>query len=468
MTQADTITRDHKADVSAEGFTARIVADASRLSAAELTAKQLVRTKHAVLDWLGVSIAGAFQPSAEAAQAVARAEGGSPVARVLGKPEKLTARQAALVVGVAGHALDYDDMGFLLHPSVPFLPAVFAVAEEVDASGQATVEAIVQGYEALRMISAACGQASYARGYHCTGTVGAFGAALGVGRLIGLNQEQLVMALGIAGTQASGLKASFGTMAKHLNAGNAAAVGVLAARLAQQGFTGAADIIESAQGFAAAHNQGPADFDPSNPEAFIGDTLGVEQIIFKLHAACGGTHSAINGIRQIKARRPFGYDDLDEVELTVSEQLPTVCGIPEPTTSLEAMFSIRYATALAIVDSGTGPSAFTLDRVRDPWLATVRQKVRVTTVARIAHTGSPTEVTVRLKNGETYEACLDALVITPDSELDLQWRNLEAKFRDIVEPLLGHGRTGELIELVQRIETLKSIRELTDATVGAH
>jgi 2-methylcitrate dehydratase PrpD len=359
-------------------------------------------------------------------------------------------------------------MGFGLHPSVPFLPAVFAVAEETGADGPTTVEAIVQGYEALKIVSAACGQSSYVRGFHCTGTMGAFGAALGVGRLLGLGREQLEQAMGIAGTQAAGLKASFGTMSKHLNAGNAAAVGVLSARLAQAGYTGATDVIESAQGFAAAHNAGPADLDPAHPAASLEDRLGVEQIIFKLHAACGGTHSAINGIRAIKAKRPFGFDELDEIELTVSDQLPHVCGIPEPTTGLEGMFSIRYAASLAVVDSPTGPSAFATERVRDPFLKTVRGRIRVTPVSRIAHTGSPTEVTVRLKNGEVHEACLDALVVTPDEQLGEQWANLEAKFRDLVEPLLGRSRTEELIGMVQRIETLGSIAELTDATAGTH
>src|SRR5262245_43792574 len=107
MSQAEaTMTRSPEAKAAIEGFTARVVADAASVAAASLSARQLIRTKHAVLDWLGVSIAGAYQPSAEAAQTVSRAEGGNAVARILGKNEKMTARQAALAVGIAGHALD--------------------------------------------------------------------------------------------------------------------------------------------------------------------------------------------------------------------------------------------------------------------------------------------------------------------------------------------------------------------------
>ena len=446
------------------GFTAHVVAEVSKLSSLELSKSVRERVRHAVLDWLGVTIAGAQQPSARIARDVLKAEGGEAVARVPGTPDRLTARQAALAVGIAGHALDYDDMGKGGHPSVVVLPAVFAVADELGVDGRTTVDGLLCGYQAMSTISAGCGPAQYARGFHSTSTFGAFAAAMGAGRLLNLDSLLLQRALGIAGTQASGLKANFGTMSKHLNAGNAAAVGVLSARLAEAGYTGATDVIESPQGFAAAHNEVYSDFDPSRPGTTLADGLAIEQIMFKLHAACGGTHSTIEGIRSAKAQRPFTVDEIDEVELSVSERTPEVCGIPEPRTGLEGMFSLRHAAALALVGSHTGPSAFTDARVNDRDMVALRDRVKVVPVARIPGVGSPTEVSIRLTSGETLRACVDPLVPTPDERLGEQRANLESKFRDLVDPILGVERSTELIELVRRIDELDSIRELTDRT----
>jgi 2-methylcitrate dehydratase PrpD len=197
----------------------------------------------------------------------------------------------------------------------------------------------------------------------------------------------------------------------------------------------------------------------------MGERFAVEGIMFKRHAACGGTHSAINGIRAIRAKRPFATDDVADVEIIVSEQLMSVCAIPEPTTAVEGMFSIRYAASLALTDSDTGPNAFTDERVRDPRLAAERKKVRITPVPG-GTAGSPTEVRLRLKNGETHTACLDALIVTPDDQLAEQWNDLEKKFHGLVEPVLGASRSKELAAMVRRMETLTSIRALADLTAA--
>ncbi|MFC3173712.1 MmgE/PrpD family protein [Novosphingobium bradum] len=445
------------------GFTAHVVAEAARIGPERLTANVLARTKQAVLDWLGVSISGAQQDSARATQAFLASEGGPGAARVIGTAQRATARQAALAVGIAGHSQDYDDMGVGGHPSVVVLPAVFAVAQEVGASGLATIIALLRGYEAMGMVSAACTNASYARGYHCTGTFGAFGATVGAGTLLDLDPLTMQRAMGIAGSQASGLKANFGTMSKHLNAGHAAAVGVLSARMAQHGFTGATDVIESPQGFAITHNPAPDDFDPAAPFASLGERLAVERIMFKQHAACGGTHSAINGINLIRARRPFTLADVADVELVVSEQAMTVCAIPEPRTGVEGMFSLRHAAALALTGTSTGPSGFTDACVNDPLLLAARDKVRVTPMPG-GNAGTPTEVRLRFTDGQVLTERNELLVVTPDDRLDEQWHALVAKFHDIVAPILGAERSRELVGLVERLETLASIAELTERT----
>jgi 2-methylcitrate dehydratase PrpD len=446
------------------GFTARVVSDVRTISDRELTENVLERTRHAVLDWLGVSIAGSREASARITQKVAASEGGNQVATIIGTPQRATARQAALAVGIAGHSMDYDDMGIGGHPSVVVLPPVFAVAEEIGADGPTTVEAILFGYEAMNLASLGVGNYQYPRGFHSTGTFGALAAAIGVARLLELDDVQMQQAMGVAGTLASGLKSSFGTMGKHLNAGNAAAAGVLAARLVEGGFTGPTDVLEHEQGFAATHNRTAADLKESR--AVFGPGLAVEKIMFKPHAACGGTHSAIDGIRKLRDEQPFKAEEVEDVELVVSTGHMTVCAIPDPTTSVEGMFSLRHAATIALAGISSGPSGFTDERVNDPDLVALRQRVTVTPVDRLLGPGAPIEVTVRLKNGDVLEACVDSLQVTPDDQLPAQWRVLEEKFRDLVDPILGEERSEELVDVVRSIDTLGGISELVDKTTG--
>jgi len=449
---------------STGGFTARMVRDVLALNAGNASDAVRERARHAMLDLIGVTISGSRQASARIAQKVSLAEGGTPVAQIIGTTGRGTARQAALCAGIASHSQDFDDMGMFLHPSIVVLPAILGVADEVNASGEQVLTAMMRAYETLRISVAAVTDDSYGRGWHCTGTFGAFSSTMGAASLLGLSEAQVRQALGIAGTQASGIRASFGTMSKHLNSGNASAVGVLSAKLAQEGFTGSPDVFEAQGGFVSVMNVTPTAFDPSRPEAASGERQGLEELIFKLHAACGATHSSIEGIRQIKSRRPFTIDEIAQVELVVGALTPQVCGIPEPRTGLEGMFSIRFASALALTGRSTGTESFTDETVRDPLLVAARDLVKVTPVERLYHLSLPSEVTIRFKDGQVMEASVGIFDPCPDAELPDQWNDLVAKFHALVAPILGEDRSRQLVETIARFETLGSIRELTALT----
>ena len=447
-----------------QGCSAHLVSEVRKISGLALSDRVVARARHAVLDWVGVTISGARQPSAQVTRQVMLAEGGKAGAVAIGTADRMTARQAALFGGIASHSQDFDDMGLGVHPSVVVAPAIFALADELDAGGKAVLDALLQGYEALKIINAAVGESSYARGFHCTGTFGAFGAAIASARMLGLDEGKMLSAFGTAGMLASGLRAGFGNMGKHLNSGNAAAAGVLAARLAESGFVGPTDVLESPVGFANAVNAPDAKLDPENPRARLQEQLAVEEIIFKLHAACGGTHSAIDGIRQIRNQRPFDLDEVEDVELIVPELLPTICGIVEPTKGTEGMFSIHYTSALALTGSSTGTDAFTDERVADPLLARARQLVRLTLEpGDFAAMKKPVGVNLRLKSGETLTAAVN--IFEPRTDLDGQWADLVAKFNGLVVPILGQSRADELVEMIGRFETLESLRPLTALTM---
>jgi 2-methylcitrate dehydratase PrpD len=438
----------------------RVVAEARAADLGDLPGSTLDFLRLAVLDWIGVTVAGAGEPSARLLQGFVIDEGGTPVSRALGTGLRMSAQQAALVNGAAGHALDFDDMGLGgTHPSVAILPAVFALAEKRHASGRELADALLAGYQALARISYACGWSAYRRGFHATGTVGTLAAAVGCAKLLDLDAAGYVAALGLAATQAAGLKVSFGTMAKHLNAGKAGANGLLAAELAAVGFTAAEDALEGSQGFVRTHGD-IDDFDLGRADEVLSGGHAVTQLMFKPHAACGGTHSTIDSISRAVNDGRIELADIERVDVTVAADLLDMCGIPEPTTGLEGKFSLRHAAALALRGSSTGPSGFTDQAVLDPANRAARDLVHITASPRLAVDG-PAEVDMRLRNGEHRRASVNPYVPIPEAELRSRYGAFAGKFRELVIPVLGERPTEALLDAISAFEEADDVTAFT-------
>lgn len=438
----------------------RVVEEAQTMDLEHVPGSTKDYLRLAVLDWTGVTVAGALEPSARLLQGFAADEGGTPVSRVFGTALRVSARQAALVNGAAGHALDFDDMGLGgTHPSVAILPAVFALAEKHHLGGRELAAALLAGYQALARISYASGWSPYRRGFHATGTVGTFGAAVGCAKLLGLDEAGYVTALGLAATQAAGLKVSFGTMAKHLNAGKAAANGLLAAELAAVGFTAAQDAVEGHQGFVRTHGD-IDDFDPYRADQVLGHHHAVTQLLFKVHAACGGTHATIDSITRAVGGLPVELPEIDRVDVTVASELLDMCGIPEPRTGLEGKFSLRHAAALALRRASTGPSGFTDDAVVDPANRAARALVHITSSSRLAVDG-PAEVVVRLRNGEQRSASVNPHLPIPEAEVRARYDILAEKFSELVTPVLGERQTKVLRTAISTFDVVNDITAVT-------
>jgi 2-methylcitrate dehydratase PrpD len=437
--------------MSASGFTAALAERAASLD--DINPSHVERTRQCVLDWIGVTVAGAQEPVGRVACAVAVADAGSQPCSLLGTPHRAGPQAAALVNGTAAHAHDYDDISFWMlgHPSITVAPAVFAIAELRGLRGSEIVSALVAGYDVAARVGLAVGSGHYLAGWHSTGTVGTIAAAAGAGRALGLDAERMEMALGLAATQAAGLKVSFGSMAKPLHGGRAAAGGLLAALLAEQGFTGPRGAIERHPGFAG--------FDPARADATMNGRLGIESISFKKHPACGATHATIDALQGAFADRSLDGDDVDHVRLRVTKQMLDVCCIEEPVTGYEGMFSVRHAGALVLAGRGTGVSGFTDEAVVDPAVVAARARLDV-----VPHpdrtTGIRTEVTIHLRSGE--ELVYDLAERTPvsDEELPRQWQTLCAKFRDLVTPVAGADATEQLVSRVSQFEQEEAVGEL--------
>jgi len=426
------------------GFTERVAVEVAGLRLADAPGEALERARLMVLDWLGVTIAGSAEPSARAVRAVVAADGSAPAATVAGTTLRAAARSATLANGIAAHALDFDDTSGWAggHPSAPLISAAVALAEALGASWDDALEAIVAGLQGQARIALAVGDGPYARGVHTTGTMGTFGAAGACARLLDLDAEAVQRALGLAATQAAGLKVSFGTAGKHLNAARAGSNGLLAAQLAAEGFTAPPDAIEAPQGFAAAQ---AVALDPERPYAVMGDRLAVESVVFKRHACCHGTHSAIDGILDLRRQRAFAAGDVEAVRLIVGDALPDVCGIPEPATGLEGKFSIRYAATLALSGLPTGPASFTDAMVRDPDLVALRDRVHVDPVPGRA-SNAPTTVEIDLVDGERLVAEVDVLRPSSSERLADERTALVDKFGQLAAPVVGDDRAAALVD----------------------
>src|SRR5438270_4587532 len=282
-------------------LTRTLAAQASAVTYDALPEPVRALARQCVLDYSGVALAGADDPLAKILLDELAEAGGAAQAGIIGHAARLPALSAALVNGAIGHALDYDDVNLAIpgHPSVAILPGLIALAEQRRSSGREIIAAFVAGYETACRIGTALRPGHYDRGFHATGTVGCFGAAAACAHLLGLDADGMARALGIAGTQAAGLKSQFGTMCKPFHAGKASQSGLLAARLAARRFSSRPDLGEVEQGFALTH--GP-DF---NADAALAEPKGGFHIfanLFKYHAACYLTHGPIESARALRER----------------------------------------------------------------------------------------------------------------------------------------------------------------------
>lgn len=426
------------------GITAELAGQAVGRRLAELPDDVVTLAQHCLTDWFGVAVAGTAEPVAALVADELAAAGGTPESTVAGRGERLPAVAAALANGTAAHALDYDDVTPVLtgHATAPVAAAVLALTEPAQASGAAVIEAFVAGYELACAVGHLAEPAQYDRGFHSTGTTGTLGAAAGAARLLGLSTHQTAAALGLAAVQAAGLRASFGTMAKPFTAGHAAASGVLAARLARRGLVAPADVLDHPDGFLAAHTGGPADARRVDPAEFH-----IRRNLFKHHAACYATHSAIEGLGRARAERGWSPAEVVAVVVHATARQGRICGIEVPRTGLEAKFSLRHTAAMALAGRDTAAADAYDASVRDPEVAALRERVAVV-VDRPGH-GYTTPVDVRLADGTVRR--LEHDVSTPEPDLDRQGRALRDKARRLAGPVLGAGRAGTLVGAVAEL-----------------
>ena len=426
-----------------------------------LSAGEIAVAKHCLLDYIGVTMAGSDEPLVRIIKTRALEEGGHPRASLVGEDRKVSVSQAALINGSAAHAHDYDDVHMEMsgHPTVPVAPALLALAEREEKSGGELIQALVAGLDAECIIGRYVGRSHYARGFHATGTLGCFGAAAACANILGLDVAATRHALGIAATQASGLKSMFGTMCKPFHAGKAACNGLMAAELGAGGFTSETSPLEVEQGFASTHSDESSQVDF---EQALAARNHVPMTLFKYHAACYLTHSAMEGTQHLLREHGFGPDDVKSVDLTVDRGHFSVCNLQAPTTGLEAKFSLRFTAAMILHGIDTANiTGYTDELTRDPALVATRDKVKV-----LAHEspGRDTLVSIELNDGSKVQTAWNVAV--PEKDLDLQWSKLTDKFRALASPVIGEDESEAVIDSVVSLDGADSLADFFNAVRG--
>lgn len=451
---------------SSVGLTREVAARAAGTRYASLpeSVRRIVRL--CVLDWLGVTIAGSREPLAQILQA--EFTGGSG-ATVIGCRSAASALDAALINGSASHAQDYDDFHLAMpaHPTAAMMPAVFALAETEAASGSRLIEAFVAAYETGCRIGLVVAPSHYVRGFHSTGTLCALGAAAGCARLLNLDAETTAHAIGIAATQCGGLKASFGTMCKPLHAGRASYVGLFAARAAKRGFRCRDDMVECEQGFAETMS---SDFHPEAGLADPPDGYHILGNVFKHHAACGGTHSAIEAARVLRDTHGVRPETIRRITVRVDPKCDRICNIPDPNGGLEAKFSLRQTVALVLAGYETAdPAVYSDELARDVGLRKLRERIQVEFLPVPAEESIVqlyTEVAAELSDGRSLLETFD--VSRPSLSEEKRQQRLEEKFYVLAQGEIGAAAAQRVVQLSRSLDSLSDIRELAACCVSAN
>ncbi len=431
-----------------------VLAERCRLAVPRaLPESAIVAAKHCFLDWFGVALAGSREPLTEIL--VAAAAGDGVACSLVGRPERAGELEAALINGAASHALDFDCLNVSMsgHPTVAIMPALLAVAEQEGATGEALLAAFVGGVETACLLGAAVGPAHYDAGWHATGTIGVVGAAAACSQLLGADAGTWRRAVALAATQAAGLRVMFGTMAKPLHAGKAAADGLLAARLAAGGFTANPDAIHTARGFAELYGGTPATV-PAEGDG----QWAVERMLFKYHAACFGTQATIENAFRLRRSHGLEAGDVALVELQVSPELDSVCNHPRPTTGLEAKFSLQTTAALALLGYDTGDVAtFSDELARDPEVSELRERVQVVFDRAFA---GPARAAMRLTTRSGEVLAIETDVGLPEADAAAREARLAAKFRTLAGAVLEPSDLAALERDLLDLERVDDVRAL--------
>jgi 2-methylcitrate dehydratase PrpD len=433
---------------------ARYVAD---LRYADVPALAVRNAKIAILDAIGVAIAGSRTETGRIVTAYVRSAGcADGPSRLFGMSARTSAEYAALANGVMTHAMDFDDRH---HASTHVLPAALAVGEQSGATGMDLLTAYVAGREVRMQLNEEFDSARFrgggpgSRGWHATGTLGTFGAAAAAAKLLGLDAGRIATTFGVAASLCSGLIANFGTMTKPLHAGNAARNGVLSALLTAEGFSGEPAIFSAPKGIVEAMClSGECDVRRVVEKLRASFHLADHGVEIKPYPSCSQNHVYIATVLAIREKFGITADQVASAECVAIGGLNRLY----PVTELEAKFSAAYAIAIALLEGTFAEAHCSVDVINRKDVQDLLR--RITYVGE--QWGSKPELRITTTDGEVIE------------EPVLPWRNytdhadVQAKFRANAVPVLGDVKATMVEADVADLENVPVARLMADASLS--
>lgn len=434
-----------------------------------LNPELLHAAKRAVLDFLGVSLGGAGLPSSQVVKKVIRKLGGPPESTVISETAKASSAYASLANGTMVHGLELDDVHeeSSLHPGAVVIPAALAVAEREGADSESLALAIVLGYEVTCRVGMAVNpRAHYSRGFHPTSTCGTFGAAVAAGKLLQLEFDELLSAVGIAGSQAAGSLAflSDGAWTKRLQPGWGAHSGVMAALLAQEGFVGPKTILEGRHGFLESYTDAR---DDKKLKDGLGRSFAIAATSMKPYACCRYMHPAIEATIGLVKEHELSPDQIEAIEVgMVKSAVMLVGGEAEakyaPQSIVDAQFSMPFAAAVSAVRGHAFLDEFSEASLRNEEILSLSKKVKVyhdTELEKAYPKFWPAKVRIRTRSGSLIESRVD--IPKGDPRNPLTDEELAERFSLLARKTLDHNRVEAIQKAVWRLEGMENVNELT-------
>jgi len=436
--------------------------------------------KRSILDGIGLALAGNAAESGHLVRSYLRTLG-CPTDKgctVIGTPLKMPARFAAFANGIAIHADDYDDTqlavakdrvyGLLTHPTAPALPPVLALGELGNRSGIDVLTAYQIAVEVETKIAEAIDPRHYDHGFHTTATVGTIGATAGAARILGLSVEQTQRALGIGASQAAGLRENFGTMTKPFHPGRAAESGVIAADFARLGWTATPVVLEANRGFFRAAGGG---YDPAAIEGKLGDpwTFAFPGVSIKPHPSGSLTHPGMGKMLDLIREHDIRPEQVAKVRVGTNRHMPNALIHHRPKNELQAKFSMEFCMAILLLERRAGLAEFTDKVVNRPDVQRMIERIEFGVHPEAEAAGyekMTTIIDIELTDGRTVSGRADFGKGSPANPMSDE--ELADKFRECAAwGKLPESQADKVVELVFRLEKLKSIRELTRLLVPA-
>ncbi len=408
-----------------------------------------VEAARSLLNWMGVAVGGSRHEAVEIALAAILPFAGPAQSTVCGRTERLDIMNAALLNGISSHVFDFDDTDLTtaVHPSAPVVPVLLALAEYRNVTGRDFINAMILGIEAECRIARSVTPAHQAVGWHATGSVGVLGAAVAAGKLLGLDETRMCHAIGLAATQPVGIREMFGSMTKSFHPGRAAQNGLLAALLAEKGYTSSLHGIEAKRGWTNV-------LSTACDDRVITEGLGAHYEISRNSYkpfACGlVVHPVIDGCIQLRDENELTAGMIDRIDLDIHPIVLELTSNRAPRTGLEGKFSVYHAAAIGILAGRADEAQFSDALASDPVVTALRD--RVETAVDPALGQDQARVTIKLIDGRVLVRFVAHAVGSVENPMTNA--RLEAKFAGLVTGILPDDRARRLMTLCRTAERL--------------